>query len=185
MTTIVCIGDSITFGQHLPFGVPAWPERIGAVGRGISGETTRQALERWPRDVQDNPADITVIQYGHNDANRWDTDAGLPRVSLAAFTANLEEMIDRCRAFHTRPVLCTPTPTRKNPDYDDDVLAYACALISVAIKLDVQLVDVRDAFYRDHLGELLLDDGLHLTDAGHALYADTVEKALVGTQVAA
>lgn len=181
------MGDSITFGQHLPFGVPAWPARIGAEGRGVCGETTRQALERWPRDVQDNPADVTIIQYAHNDCNRWETDHGLPRVSLEAFKANLVEMIRRCRACGTRPVLVTATPSRKNDVYDDDLLVYSCAVASVASAWNVDLIDVRDAFYRQHrrLGELLMADGVHITEAGHELYAETVERAAVWPLVAA
>lgn len=175
---IVAIGDSITFGQHLDIGVPAWPARIGAIGRGVCGETTRQALERFPREVQENPPDVAVIQYGHNDCNRWETDGGLPRVSLEAFKANIAEMVERCRAFDVKPVLCTATPTRRDALYDEDLLTYSCAVALVAVRMDVQLVDVRDAFYRDSLNRLLMSDGLHLTEAGHQLYADTVQHAL-------
>src|ERR1700731_4722939 len=66
LITLVCMGDSITFGQHLD---PAlrWASLIHAhyasrfadsdihlqvVNRGISGETTRMGLERYPADVQ-------------------------------------------------------------------------------------------------------------------------------------
>lgn len=175
---IVAIGDSITFGQHLELGVPAWPARIGAIGRGVCGETTRQALERFPREIQENPPDVAIIQYGHNDCNRWETDGGLPRVSLPAFKANLAEMVDRCRAFNVKPVICTATPSRRDPIYDDDLLAYSCAAALVAVRQGVQIIDVREAFYRGSLPELLMGDGLHLSDAGHQLYADTVEHAL-------
>ena len=181
------MGDSITFGQHLAFGAQAWPARIGAIGRGVCGETTRQALERWPRDVQENPADITVIQYGHNDCNRWDTDRGLPRVSLEAFSANLVEMVHRCRMFGTRPMLCTATPTSRRDDYDEDVAEYSAEVERVADRMDVPLIDVRTAFYshRRGLGELLMSDGVHLSPPGHQLYADTVQAALVRSLVAA
>lgn len=174
---VVCVGDSITFGQYLPQGVPAWPERIGAVGRGVCGETTRQALERFPRDVQENPADVTVLQWGHNDANRWRSDNGLPRVSLDAYRANLIEMIERCRAFDTVPVLCTITPTcvedsAKRPRTE----RYDAALGEVAYQTSTAVADVRAAFllYDGSIRDLLLPDGLHLSAAGHALYAETV-----------
>jgi lysophospholipase L1-like esterase len=179
LTRIRCVGDSITFGQHLEFGAEAWPARVGGEGRGVCGETTRQALERFPRDVQDDPADVTVLQWGHNDANRWDTDNGLPRVSRQAFEANLVEMIDRCRVFNTRPVLCTLTPTSKNDLYDCDVKAYSRIVRMVAAINDVDLVDVRTAFFdAADLDLLLMDDGLHLTEEGHDLYAQTVAHVL-------
>lgn len=181
---IVACGDSITFGQHLPAGVPAWPERIGAVGRGVCGETTRQALGRFPHDVQENPADVTILQWGLNDANRWATDAGLPRVSIEAFHANLVEMIRRCRAVGTAPVLCTITPTRKNRDYDRDVHYYNTEVGRVAHAEKVSLVDVRSVFLEGDLDEMLMVDGIHLTEAGHELYAATVS-AMVREKVAA
>lgn len=183
---VVAVGDSITFGQHLAAGVSAWPDLVGAEGRGVCGETTRQALERWPRDVQADPADVTIIQYAHNDCNRWATDFGLPRVSLDAFKANLIEMIERCRACGTTPVLCTATPVLHDEVYVEDLLTYSCAVASVAVRWGVDLVDVRDAFYRHgNLPELLLDDGLHLSEAGHRLYAETVERTAVWPLVTA
>lgn len=182
---VVCVGDSITFGQYLPLGVPAWPERMGATGRGVCGETTRQALERFPRDVQENPADVTVLQWGHNDANRWKSDNGLPRVSRRAFRANLREMVARCRAVGTRPVLCTLTPTLKDIDYDTDVSAYNRAVWTVASKDGVQVADVHTTFRLTDTHSLLLPDGLHLSDAGHELYAATVSEAVYPALVAA
>lgn len=176
---IVCVGDSITAGQYLPDGVPSWPERMGAEGRGVSGETTRQALERFHLDVQSDPADVTVLQFGHNDANRWASDAGLPRVSLDAFRANLVEMIDRCRAFDTPPVLCSLTPTRKTREYDRDVHYYNAEVSRVAHTQKVPLVDVRQAFLVGSLDELLMDDGVHLTEAGHELYASSVSSVVL------
>ena len=181
---VVCVGDSITFGQHLPPDVLPWPARMGAEGRGVCGETSRQALERFPRDVQDDPADVTVLQFGHNDANRWASDGGLPRVSLEAFRANLAEMILRCRAFDTPPVLCSITPTRKTREFDRDVHYYSAEVSRVAHSLKVPLVDVRQAFVDGDLDELLMDDGIHLTEAGHDLYAATVS-AVVGAKVLA
>ena len=174
------MGDSLTFGQHLDFDVLAWPARMGAEGRGVCGETTRQALERFPRDVQDDPADVTVLQWGHNDANRWVSDAGLPRVSLQAFHANLVEMVNRCRAFGTTPVLCSLTPTRTTREYDSHVYYYNAELRRVAHTHEVTLANVREAFLEnDNIDELLLDDGLHLSVAGHDLYAATVVATVI------
>jgi lysophospholipase L1-like esterase len=181
---IRCVGDSITFGQHLDLTALAWPARMGAEGRGICGETTRQALERFPRDVQTDPADVTVLQWGHNDANRWGTDAGLPRVSFDAYRANLVEMIQRCRAFDTPPVLCTLTPTRKTRQYDTDVHYYNTEVRRVAHAQKVPLVDVRQAFLDGNLDELLMDDGIHLTEVGHDLYADTVSSVVLSKVLA-
>ena len=111
--TVVFMGDSITEGQYVEES-SRWTHLVSAslnlkylkspvnllfVSRGVSGETTRQGLERFPADVQNLQPDVMTLQYGLNDCNCWVTDRGLPRVSEPAYRANLIEMIDRARAF--------------------------------------------------------------------------------------
>lgn len=185
---VLCMGDSITFGQHLPLGTPAWPQRIDAIGRGVCGETTRLALERFPRDVQETQADVVVLQWGHNDCNRWETDLGLPRVSLPAFKANLEEMVDRCRAVGSTPILCSITPSAKSPKHGFDVATYSRAVRDVAHAKRVALAPVRSFFLEREWFGLLMDDGVHLSDEGHELYSqvvlDTIESVRSGLRQA-
>ena len=176
---IVCIGDSLTAGQYLHHPLQAWPLLLVGYSvhpAGVSGDTTRLGLERFPAEVQAREPKAVVIQFGHNDANRWATDRGLFRVSLNAYEANLEEMIERCRVFEAWPFLCTLTPSLRNPRHAADVARYDEALRSVAERMKVEIIDVRAAF-----GEgdgLLMKDGLHLTADGHRRYAVEVQKAL-------
>jgi lysophospholipase L1-like esterase len=176
---IICIGDSITYGQLLADPVAAWPYRISnyrVLSRGVPGDTTRLGLERFPRDVQQNAPSIVIIQFGHNDANRWKTDRGLHRVSPAAFKVNLIEMVDRARKFDAEPMLCSLTPTFRNAGFAEDVAHYDQIIRRVADDENVRLIDVRAAF---GTGDgLLLADGLHLSERGHEVYADTAQKAL-------
>ena len=132
-------------------------------------------LERFPRQVQDSGADIVVIQFGHNDANRWDTDRGLVRVYDRGFTANLEEMIYRAREFGIRPYLCSLTPTRRSEQHAADCERYDRLVREVAAVSIVPLIDVRVAFTKD---EYLMNDGLHLSEAGHEVYAAVVQEAI-------
>lgn len=178
---LVCFGDSITFGQHLPAGEKPWPlllHNTEAAGRGVCNETTRQALERFPRDVQETRPDTVIIQFGLNDCNRWPSDRGLNRVSLPAFQANLAEMVQRARRFHITPLLCTLTPTLKGDVFERDAERYNTAVHTVAAATQAQVIDVRPVFKGEPLEALLLDDGVHLSVAGHHLYARTVQAAL-------
>jgi lysophospholipase L1-like esterase len=181
---IVCIGDSITYGQHLDNVTLAWPYLLPAgkvsLIAGVPGDTTRLALERFPEDVQDFCPATVIIQFGHNDANRWQTDHGLQRVSPRAFRANLEEMIERCRAFGSRPLLCTLTPSRRSAQHAEDVARYDRLIRRVADEEGVTLIDVRSAFLPDMETEppLLMEDGLHLTEVGHRVYAGIVQQVL-------
>ena len=123
------MGDSITSGQHIDPEL-RWISLVGnalmtaylsmtvnfhLLNRGVSGETTRQGLERFPADVQQCRPDIMTLQFGLNDGNCWVTDAGLPRVSEAADGANLIEMIDWARRFGAaRIILSTNHPTLRH-----------------------------------------------------------------------
>jgi len=188
---VVCMGDSITAGQYLDDGEQAWPALIhghNVVAAGVSSDTTRLALERFPRDVQAKQPEAVVIQFGHNDCNRWQTDLGLPRVSEAAFAANLREIVMRCRVFNAIPFLCTLTPSRRSIQHTGDAKHYNGILREVAETDRVELIDVRTIFKAVEEEPdgvtLLLDDGIHLNPAGHRVYAAAVQRALDAWSVA-
>lgn len=200
--TVVFMGDSITEGQYVHHSL-RWTEIVSRqvreqlrtkidvdalhfFNRGISGETTRQGLERFPRDVQILEPRVMTLQFGLNDCNCWDTDRGLPRVSEEAYRANLSEMIARARKFgarhiilstnhptlRTRPLASGQTLEQRRKNYNDIVRQVASAT-------DVTLCDVEAAFaaYQgEALAEMLLPepDVLHLSQAGHSKYAQAI-----------
>lgn len=175
---IVCIGDSITAGQYLPEGDLAWPALVeghAIRAAAVSNDTTRLGLERFPRDVQELEPSAVIIQFGHNDCNRWDTDRGLYRVSPGAYGANLQEMIQRCRVFGAEPFLCSLTPSSKSERYQSDVAFYDGILNEVGKASGTPVIPVRQTFL--HRDDLYLD-GLHLNQYGHKLYASVVQSAL-------
>lgn len=197
---VVHVGDSITFGQHIDPTV-RWTSLvrdrlvdryrdtnilIESINSGVSGDTTRMALERFPRDVQSFEAPVVTIQFGLNDCNCWATDRGLPRVSPAAFEANLVEMIGRARNFGARHVVLatnhrtlrrTMLPTGET--YEEANARYTTLTRAVAEAVSVELCDVRvvfDRFKDDQLDELLLTppDQVHLSEAGNLVYANII-----------
>jgi len=122
-------GDSICFGQGISLH-KGWVTRISSelsllgaqlqrdivvVNSSVSGNTTRQALERMPYDIQSQHPDAILIQFGMNDCNYWETDRGNPRVSTNAFAANLEEIIERALTFGAKKIfLHTNHPSGRN-----------------------------------------------------------------------
>ena len=199
--TLVFMGDSITAGQYV---VPAsrWTDLVAArvrrtleanaespyyfYNRGISGETTRQGLERFARDVQEARPDVMTLQFGLNDCNCWDTDRGLPRVSEPAYRANLVEMIDRARHFGVKQIILSTnhrTLRRKklanNRTLEENRIRYNETVREVAARTGAELCDIDKGFDRfsdEQLRELLLPepDLLHLSPKGHDHYADLV-----------
>lgn len=213
---VVFFGDSICVGQHVS---PhrAWVTqvsrrlervaaeagvRVCAANASVNGNTTRLALERMPQDVQKDGVDLLLIQFGLNDANYWQTDGGVPRVSPAAYAANLEEIVARGYAFGARAVLLnTNHPTARDQEplphfgqpYERSNERYNGIVREVAARLRdrVTLTDVEAAFRERCAGqrEALLGllqpapDLLHPNEAGHDLYVEivgpVVERALV------
>ncbi len=199
--TIVFMGDSITAGQYVD---PArrWTALVGdalikdylttpvnllLLNRGVSGETSRQGLERFPSDVQQHRPDVMTLQFGLNDCNCWVTDAGLPRVSEAAYRANLIEMIERARRFGTRHIiLSTNHPTLRHKvllsgeSLEARRQRYNDHVREIAGLTEVELCDIDAGFA--HLGPAELDtmlvpypDHLHLSVDGHRLYARCIQ----------
>lgn len=90
--TIVCFGDSLTFGTGAGSG-QSYPSSLSSmiglevINSGVPGNTTADALERLDRDVLTHNPRIVLITLGGNDLMR-----DIPRDE--AF-ANLEEIVRR------------------------------------------------------------------------------------------
>ncbi|MDO9414070.1 MAG: SGNH/GDSL hydrolase family protein [Pseudolabrys sp.] len=198
--TLVYMGDSITEGQYvdsafrwtdlvsdgLQKSYIATPVNLVLLNRGISGETTRQGLERFARDVQSHYPDVLTLQFGLNDCNCWVTDRGLPRVSLSAYRANLVEMIERARRFGASEIILStnhPTLRRKTlmsgESLEEARIRYNEAVRQIAADTSVTFCDIESAFKGlddAKLADVLLPypDQLHLSKAGHETYAAAI-----------
>jgi lysophospholipase L1-like esterase len=174
----VFFGDSICHGQHVSIDSifatrvardlrDRYPGLI-VENRSINGNTTRQALERLSYDATSHHPDAVYVQFGINDCNVWATDFGESRVSLDAYRANLAEIIAKCRAAGARRVLLgTNHACRLGPEYSARLDRYNESVRTLASSLGVRLVDIAGA-WSGH--DLLLEDGVHLSQAGHDLY---------------
>ena len=200
LITIVFMGDSITFGQCVDSEF-RWANSIAdrllrmyldtainihLMNRGVSGETSRQGLERFPVDVQNAHPDIMTLQFGLNDCNCWLSDRGQARVSEAAFRANLIEMISRARIFGGRQIILSNnhrTVRHKmmlsGERYEDANARYSEIIREVSEETGVTFCDIRKAFEsfsESELEQLLIPypDQLHLSAAGNRVYEDAI-----------
>lgn len=171
---------------------------------GIGGNTTRDARNRFERDVLRHRPRVVVMQFGINDAavDVWKKPpATEPRVPLAEYEANLRAMIAGARQQNARVILMTTNPVRWTPrlkgmygrapyrpeaedGFDAPILAsYNEALRGLAKDLDVPLVDVRAAYpafalrHQTSIDQLLLD-GMHPNDLGHQLVSELLVPAI-------
>lgn len=199
----ICVGQGVSIHSGWVVKIAARLEQITLNGSrelvvfssSVNGSTTRQALERMPYEIQSHGVDLLYVQFGMNDCNHWQTDRGLPRVSPMAFEANLHEIIDRgFRSGAQRIFINTNHPTTRDRQpmpgtsltYEEGNRQYNEIIRKVVLARsdDVVLVDIESIFKRrisedPHLrDQLVLDDGLHLSLAGHELYFEAVKPVI-------
>ena len=127
--SLVFFGDSICFGQGVTLSktwVVMLSQALSQVDNKFdfppvlsnpskNGRTTRQALLDFQFDVLSHSPDFIYLQYGLNDCNYWQSDNGTPRVSLNAFLAKMEELVDRALCSGVKKILIANNhPTLKN-----------------------------------------------------------------------
>lgn len=178
--TLLFFGDSLTAGAGLEDPLAqAFPALIEkkihdaglawrVVNAGLSGETSAGGLRRvdW---ILRQRVDVLVLELGGNDGLR-----GLPP---EATRANLQAIIDRVHAKSaaTKIVLAgIAAPPNMGADF---TRAFAAIFPELAAKNNVVLIP----FLLEGVAgrpELNQPDGIHPTDKGHGIVADTVWKKL-------
>ena len=91
-TTIICFGDSITFGygaqtqESYPV-VLSKMIQIPVINAGIDGDTTTEALRRFDSDVLERDPLLVIIEFGGNDFLR--------KIPKEVTVKNVKEMVER------------------------------------------------------------------------------------------
>lgn len=162
---VIAFGDSNTSGSYLPREFPKypdhnWPALVGAINKGVSGNTTASAVKRFKADVLNNKPSTVVMMFGINDALiRPDTKQ--PQVSKMQFEKNLTSMVEQLKARKVKVILMTNLPVNETVYYKSQSLknpyikqlyankggirawenSYNDIIRSVAKKHKVQLID--------------------------------------------
>ncbi|MFY0673296.1 MAG: arylesterase [Bacteroidia bacterium] len=175
---IIFFGNSITAGYQLapesafPNLIQMKLDSLGlnyeCVNAGVSGETTTGGLQRvdW---VTKGAVDVFVLELGANDGLR-----GLP---LEETHSNLVSIIKRVQSANpnVKVLLCgMEVPPNMGDEYARE---FREIFINVSNETDVPLLN----FLLEKVAgkkELNLSDGIHPTEEGHKLVAQTVWKAL-------
>ena len=119
---VVCFGDSLTAGHGADLGA-SYPDflqkdvdrdRLHArvVNEGISGDTTKDGLDRIPEIIALKPT-IVVLEFGGND--------GLRGLNLQTTRQNLASMIEVLKAAHIKVIVAGMTLP---PDYGADYISH-------------------------------------------------------------
>jgi len=175
---ILFLGDSITAGLGVDQteAFPALVEmrlrnagyNVDAIDAGVSGDTSTGGLNRLSWLLQ-NPVDILVLELGGND--------GLRGIDLALTRSNLGAIIEETRSTwpSVQVVLVgMRVPPNLGLDYTEE---FASMYPELAEEYETHFVPfLADGF--EDIVHLLQNDGIHPTEEGHALIADTVEAVL-------
>ena len=174
---IVCFGDSITAGYGVDPG-HSYPDYLQAkldahgyhykvINQGVSGNTTKDAVDRLPEVLQLHPQ-IVIVELGGND--------GLRGYPIASTRANLNTIVGTLQRAGIKVVLAGITlPPNYGPDYihqfdkifEDVAAAHHITLLPM---LYLHVYDVPNA---------IQDDGIHPTAKGAELVAGNIYPLLV------
>lgn len=188
---IVCLGDSLTAGYGVNSEV-CWvsilqKETSGDwVNAGLNGDTSGGMLARLNRDVFLRRPDAALLMGGINDI--------LLTGSCSSAKANLMAMVQQCVAQKVRPIVGIPIPL-----YADAIHPWTALLdfqeATQEQKMYVSWLRVFTKTFHlrtvDFCGEYeqfmkragckraFLPDGLHPTEEGHRVMADTVKQSKI------
>jgi acyl-CoA thioesterase-1 len=172
---ILFFGNSLTAGYGIDIS-EAFPaliqKRMDSLGlnftvvnSGVSGETTATGVNRVDWVVSQTPPDIFVLELGGND--------GLRGIPVTETKKNLVAIIDKVRQKNPDVEIILAgmmVPPNMGPKYSKEFLEI---YPSVAKAKKVRLIP----FLLDKVGgekELNLEDGIHPTEDGHKIVAETV-----------
>jgi lysophospholipase L1-like esterase len=172
------MGNSITEGWA-PLFAKLFPGKP-YVGRGISGQTTPQMLLRFRQDVIALHPKVVVILGGTNDI-AGNTGAS----TLEMIEDNLMSMTELARANGIRVVLGSVLPAydypwRKGLEPAPKIVALNTWMKAYAARVGAVYADFHTpmADERQGLKAELTRDGVHPTEAGYAVMAPIVERAI-------
>ncbi len=165
LNTVVCLGDSITFGIGIP-SAQSYPSQLaGLTGKriinaGVSGETSGGGVGRVQGQLNRHSPAFLIAMYGANDI--------INGLSATGAAENLRKIVQVCKANQTIPILATVTPmfgarTVFNPTIDsanEQIRAMASEEGVDVVNLNAAMQD-----------EGLFADGLHPNAEGAALIA--------------
>lgn len=185
--TVMILGSSVAdvatahskgwlhWGDYLEMSLKQLTRHASVINKAIGGNTTRDVLCRFGKDVAPTPARFTVFMIGGNDAN--------PRKGISAeeFYSNMEKICLMLQAKGSVPVLQTYYCPNidGNPDDMEHVKGTETNMESMrrlSAKYGWPLLDQYPVFHAEYMKDRgrycgLLYDNWHLSEAGNIAVA--------------
>jgi lysophospholipase L1-like esterase len=164
--TIVCFGDSITYGTGANEGED-YPSllrelvRRDLINAGVAGDTTRDALARLDTDVLARDPYLVIVEFGGNDF--------LERLPKKETLANLKEIVSRIQESGAIVALCDVSSTVIMSGYRNDYRKLARETGSIFIPRLMEGILVNPAFKYDEV---------HPNSKGYKIIAEKIHRAI-------
>lgn len=179
--TIAGLGDSLTQGWMVKKGFfdrfcdrlsEMYPDaRIKRINAGIPGDTAAGGLYRLDRLISQSPGWV-VVQFALNDCYSG--------IDVADFEQNIESIARKLLDNKINPILATSCPVLDSGFLEEADLFYS-AIAEVGDRLKVPVARLDEYWLQNQppRSEALFQwDGVHPTDAGHALMAEGLVKLI-------
>ncbi|MCP4604827.1 MAG: hypothetical protein GY847_30620 [Proteobacteria bacterium] len=177
--TIIGLGDSLTYGWMVSTGFfdrfldsleIVYPRAtITRINAGIPGDTASGGLARMGSVLKNQP-DLIVVQFGLNDM--------FQRIDPASFEQSLIEIVEKGHEAGVAIVLTTSCPLPWEEGQSAATIFYK-AIQNVGTLTGTPVANLDRHWLKtiekqtDHSpGRLYISDGVHPSDAGHALMAE-------------
>ncbi|NLF19761.1 MAG: SGNH/GDSL hydrolase family protein [Lentisphaerae bacterium] len=200
---VVLFGASLTWSMRAPYGQryadcleQALRARLGGAivvdvaACGAGGNTAREALPRLDRDVAAYQPDVVVVSLGANDCGREEK-----AVFEKAYVEVLQALAERTAALvvcETTPVLDEEWHAYRDRDFakaaggiNRHIEAFTHEYVRRTVAARGLILHDRFRIYHDALAadpgvreRLIRRDGVHLTEAGNAFFAETLAERI-------
>lgn len=195
--SIVCVGDSITYGHDTvsPGTIPPVPPHVrsrvaipypeqmvinlnGAFGvsgnsvinRGFSGDTVKSSYLRWTAPTS---ADLAILMFGINDA--IDGSGGL---SVDEYSTYLQLTIERYISWGSAVALSVPTLMSRGNE-PREVYKYRSAAISIAKRYGCPVFKGYEVGSQNYTSEIY-SDSVHFNQDGYYLFGSAITSFILG-----
>lgn len=165
---VVCFGNSLTYGYlvnkgYIDYLKEYFPE-TNFINSGIPGDTAYDGLMRIEYSVLKHNPDLTIIEFGVNDA--------FSGFTVNSFKNNLQRIIDKIKGIKILMI-----PHRLYHETDQKIAKpFYDAIKDIAISNNLSYIDVS----KHKLTEKeLLSDMLHPNEKGYKIYAKEARKILI------
>ncbi|MDD3225699.1 MAG: GDSL-type esterase/lipase family protein [Clostridium sp.] len=182
--SIVCIGDSLTFGYGVKqeegwVSVLAGMVKEKVINKGIPGNTTYEMKERFIKDVAQIKPSKVIIMGGTNDV--------FLKNSVKDVLHNIDKMIQMCEENKIIPIILTPLSVNGDisektwfidMDYKEvnqNLSELRKSLVQYGAEKDIKVIDLgtillKEGKMKDHF----LNDGIHINKEVHSEIAEIV-----------